>query len=170
MAKVIAIGGVPATGKTSMMREIIKHHMPLTTFKYKLVRGLYNRKTNVYIIGIYDNSLFSGTDKLSMAVQPDFIKLVQMEPRGTFIFEGDRLFNRSLFQKVDCEIFVLDADEDLIHKRHIDREDTQTDQFKKSKRTKIQNILVSHKVTILTNNTKEEAQENLKTILNEIEK
>jgi hypothetical protein len=64
---------------------------------------------------------------------------------------------------------VLEADEDLIKQRHIDREDTQTDKFKKSKRTKIQNILDNHKVTILKNNTKEEAQNNLKTILNTIE-
>ena len=45
MAKrVIAIGGVPATGKTTLMRKLIKDLMPLSTFKYKLVNGLYNRK------------------------------------------------------------------------------------------------------------------------------
>jgi len=169
MAKrVIAIGGVPATGKTTMMREIIKNYLPLKTFKYKLVRGLYNNKSNIYIIGIYDNSLFSGTDKLSMAVQPDFLELVNKTSDATFIFEGDRLFNSSLFSKVDCDIFVLKVDEDIIEKRHIDRKDNQTEKFKKSKQTKIQNIIEKHKPIILNNNNKKESQKNLELILNTI--
>ena len=40
MAKVIAMGGVPATGKTTLMRKLIKDLMPLQTFKYKLVNGV----------------------------------------------------------------------------------------------------------------------------------
>ena len=118
MAKVIAIGGVPATGKTTMMRRIIKDLMPLSTFKYKLVNGLYNRKKNIYIIGIYNEELFSGTDKLSMAVQPSFVELVRKVQGGKFIFEGDRLFNQSLFDQVNCEKIILEADEDLIEQRH----------------------------------------------------
>ena len=49
--------------------------MPFKTFKYGLVRGMANDKLN--IVGIYDKSLFSGTDKLSMAVQPHFLKFVE---------------------------------------------------------------------------------------------
>lgn len=170
MAKIIAIGGVPATGKTTMMRNIIKHHMPLTTFKYKLVRGMYNRKTNVYILGIYDNSLFSGTDKLSMAVQPDFINLIKKSPRATFVFEGDRLFNSSLFEQVECDIFVLEADPEVVEKRHVDRQDNQTDKFKKAKQTKIQNIKDKYNVTILENNTEKQSENNLNIILKAIKK
>ena len=52
--------------------------MPVDSpFKYKLVNGLYNRKKNIYIIGIYNEELFSGTDKLSMAVQPNFVELTK---------------------------------------------------------------------------------------------
>lgn len=170
MAKIIAIGGIPATGKTTLMREIIKLNFPLTIFKYKLVRGLYNKKTNVYIIGIYDESLFSGTDKLSMAVQPDFINLTNKLNKATFIFEGDRLFNQSLFNKVKCNIFVLQVDQDIINLRHLKRNDKQTDNFKKAKQTKIQNIINNYNLTILKNNTKKESESNLKKILNIIKK
>ena len=171
MAKrVIAIGGVPATGKTTLMRKLIKDLMPLSTFKYKLVNGLYNRKKNIYIIGIYNEELFSGTDKLSMAVQPNFVELTKKVRGGTFLFEGDRLFNQSLFEQVNCEKIILEVEEEIIEQRHISRNDTQSDQFKKSKRTKIQNIADKFNVTILKNNTKEESEHAFNYIKNLIEK
>ena len=154
MAKrVIAIGGEPATGKTTLMREIIKDLMPLNTFKYRLIRGLYDRKKNLYVIGIYDESLFSGTDKLSMAVQPQFLQLVKEVQNGTFIFEGDRLFNASLFYEINCEKIVLRADEHIKAQRHINRKDSQTESFKKSKDTKINNIINKFDVTLFDHNT-----------------
>lgn len=170
MAKVIAIGGVPATGKTTMMRRIIKNLMPLSTFKYKLVNGLYNRKKNIYIIGIYNEELFSGTDKLSMAVQPSFVELTRKVQSGKFIFEGDRLFNQSLFDQVNCEKIILEADEDLIEQRHKNRNDTQSEQFKKAKRTKIQNIVDKYNVTIMKNNTKKDSDNIFNYIKNLLEK
>ena len=76
MVKIIAIGGEPATGKTTLVKSILMRFKPLKKFKYGLVQGLYNERLKLYIIGVYDGSIFSGTDKLSMAVQPDFIKLI----------------------------------------------------------------------------------------------
>jgi dephospho-CoA kinase len=130
---------------------------------------LYNKKHNIYIIGIYDNSLFSGTDKLSMAVQPDFIDLVNKTSDAVFIFEGDRLFNSSLFTKVNCEIFVLKVDKEIIKKRHLERNDNQTEKFKKSKETKIKNIIEKHRTLILNNNTKKDSENNFKLILKTIQ-
>ena len=69
MAEIIAIGGVPASGKSTLMKKVIKEYKPLKTFKYGLIRGLYDKEKNLYFIGIYDDSVFCGTDKLSMAVQ-----------------------------------------------------------------------------------------------------
>ena len=53
---IIAIGGEPASGKTTIMKSIIKDYMPFKTFKYGLVRGIKNNKIN--IVGIYDKSLY----------------------------------------------------------------------------------------------------------------
>ena len=69
--RIIAIGGEPASGKTTLMKSILKN-FSLKKFKYGFVRGYYN--DNIYFIGIYNNDVFSGTDKLSMAVQPHFVK------------------------------------------------------------------------------------------------
>tara|TARA_R100001460_G_scaffold29165_1_gene58102 strand:- start:351 stop:866 length:516 start_codon:yes stop_codon:yes gene_type:complete len=156
--RIIAIGGVPASGKTTLMRQIIKRYMPLTTFKYKLVQGLYNKKHNLYIIGIYNNELFSGTDRLSMAVQPCFIELTKKIKKGIIIFEGDRLFNQSLFDKVRCEKIVLQTQQNIIKQRHIDRQDTQTQKFKKAKQTKIKNIVDKNVVTLFDNNNIEDTK------------
>lgn len=158
MAEIIAIGGVPASGKSTLMKKVIKEYKPLKTFKYGLIRGLYDKEQNLYFIGIYDDSVFCGTDKLSMAVQPHFFKLIDKLPQARFVFEGDRLFNQSLFDKYDCEIVVLNANEETIDQRHKQRSDNQTDRFKKAKQTKINNILNKNEVTVLDNNTEQDAE------------
>tara|TARA_R110000764_G_scaffold79496_1_gene158323 strand:- start:1601 stop:2113 length:513 start_codon:yes stop_codon:yes gene_type:complete len=158
MAEIIAIGGVPASGKSTLMKKVIKEYKPLKTFKYGLIRGLYDKEQNLYFIGIYDDSVFCGTDKLSMAVQPHFFKLIDKLPEARFVFEGDRLFNQSLFDKYDCEIVVLNANEETIEQRHKQRSDNQTDRFKRAKQTKINNILNKNEVTVLDNNTEQDAE------------
>lgn len=158
MAEIIAIGGVPASGKSTLMKKVIKEYKPLKTFKYGLIRGLYDKEQNLYFIGIYDDSVFCGTDKLSMAVQPHFFKLIDKLPQARFVFEGDRLFNQSLFDKYDCEIVVINANEETIDQRHKQRSDNQTDRFKKAKQTKINNILNKNEVTVLDNNTEQDAE------------
>ena len=166
--RIIAIGGEPASGKSTLMKRILKEHMPLKTFTYGLVRGLYSKQHDTYFIGIYDNSVFCGTDKLSMAVQPDFIKLLNRKPEATFVFEGDRLFNQSLFDQKQCEIFILEVTDQTLEARHEQRQDKQTAKFKKAKRTKIQNIKQKNAVTILPNDTTEESETCFTTILNAI--
>ena len=140
------------------MKKVIKEYKLLKTFKYGLIRGLYDKEKNLYFIGIYDDSVFCGTDKLSMAVQPHFFKLIDKLPEARFVFEGDRLFNQSLFDKYDCEIVVLNANEETIEQRHKQRSDNQTDRFKRAKQTKINNILNKNEVTVLDNNTEQDAE------------
>ena len=88
-----------------------------------------------------------------MAVQPQFLQLVKEVQNGTFIFEGDRLFNASLFYEINCEKIVLRADEHIKAQRHINRKDSQTESFKKSKDTKINNIINKFDVTLFDHNT-----------------
>jgi dephospho-CoA kinase len=151
------------------MKRIIKEYLPLKTFSYGLVKGLYSKEKQIYFIGIYDNSIFCGTDKLSMAVQPDFIKLLDIKKNATFVFEGDRLFNQSLFDQKPCDIYVLEVNNENLKERHKTRNDNQTEQFKKAKHTKIQNIKEKNQITILPNNSKEETKQCFNTILNAIE-
>lgn len=162
--RILALGGKPATGKTTLIKEIIKTYKPYVKFNFGLVRGMYFSKQQLYIIGIYNKSVFSGTDKLSMAVQPHFIRFCSKITDGKILFEGDRLFNQSLFDKVNCDIMIIEVDEDTEKSRHKKRNDNQSQKFIKSKHTKIENIKKNNSVKLFNNNTKKQYKE----ILNKI--
>ena len=69
--KLIAVGGSPGTGKTTLFRKFMedKNFQPLEPAK--LVSAMYNPDLDLYVLGKYeDGEVFAGTDRLSMAVQP----------------------------------------------------------------------------------------------------
>jgi|TARA_R110001592_G_scaffold28662_1_gene104865 deoxyadenosine/deoxycytidine kinase len=141
--KCLAIGGVPATGKTTLMKMIINQIKPKQSFKFGLLRGYI--KDNTAILGIYKKGeVFAGTDKLSMAVQKDFDIYVDRKAFN-ISFEGDRLFTgnnlKNLTTKYNTRIIILDADEETLKQRHINRGDNQSETFLRSRNTKIKNIL-----------------------------
>lgn len=159
--RVIAIGGVPATGKTTLMKAVIEELGGLTEVvePVKLVTGHFfqqgptTSKTGVLILGRYDpkddGTPFLGTDRMSMAVQPmakQYIEENKDKPI-TVIFEGDRLFNHSflefLYDTVGEEnlfIMLLQANQQLLDQRHIDRQDNQDKKFLNGRKTKYDNI------------------------------
>jgi len=160
MIKVIAMGGEPATGKTTLMFKLISMADDWQVVKpEKLLDAMYSKKLNLYILGKYanDGNVFQGTDRLSMAVQPDaekFFSSLQYESNTNdhsvnVIFEGDRLFNGKLLDKLSewfpnsFKVLVLTAKKSTKEQRHLDRNDDQDDKFKNSRATKISNIMSS---------------------------
>jgi len=148
MNKVIAIGGVPATGKTTLMKRIINSWGPLEA-REPVVDGvklpmLVDRYNKLHILGKYEEEeTFAGTDKLSMSIQPTAVKFMKSND-GVLLFEGDRLFNKSFLHECqnssDLSIICLEVDEELVEQRHEERADFQSDKFKKGRRTKVDNI------------------------------
>lgn len=148
--RVIAIGGVPGTGKTTLMRSLLKKLGPSVNFKLGLVQGHFSTKAghpSIYVMGLYtDDRTFSGTDRLGMAVQPQAIKFAtEVCSKSILIFEGDRLFNRSFLQAMmtltpDVHVIVLTAAMDLLHQRYAIRESAQSDTFLKGRHTKVGSI------------------------------
>lgn len=148
--KVIAIGGVPATGKSTLMKALVEDLGGLTevTQPEKLVYG--HAYDKVFIFGRYDgDNAFPGTDRMSMAVQPMAKKYIEdrKDEDLTVIFEGDRLFNQSFLTFIyetikpeDLFILILKASKDEVSKRHVDRADTQDDKFLSGRVTKYANI------------------------------
>jgi hypothetical protein len=142
--KCVAIGGVPASGKTTLMRNYLYLLKPNKKFQKGLLRGYHDTKSDTSVLGIYDlGEVFAGTDKLSMAVQKDFESYVAMHDKN-IVFEGDRLFTANnlklLNQDYDIRIIILEGDSATLEKRHEQRGDKQTEKFKKGRLTKIQNI------------------------------
>jgi hypothetical protein len=152
MVKVIAMGGEPATGKTTLMFKLISMADDWETIKpQKLLDAMYSKKLNLYILGKYanDGNVFQGTDRLSMAVQPDAEKFFESLENANVIFEGDRLFNGKMLDSLqdkfpnDLKVLILTVKDSTLDQRHIDRKDDQDDKFKNSRKTKISNIMSS---------------------------
>ncbi len=167
MAKrIIAIGGTPGSGKTTLMLSVLEHFKgKLRMFAYKNLRGMYSTEDNLYILGLYDGSTFSGTDKLAMNVYPHFTSFLKKVPEAVVVFEGNRLFVPKLFTTHNCDIVVIKASEHLIEGRFKERGSNQPERFLKAMRTKTENIIANHPTTILLNDTQEDLERNTQHIL-----
>jgi hypothetical protein len=84
-----------------------------------------------------------------MAVQPDAVAFFESLENANVIFEGDRIFNGKMLDRLselfpnDFKVLILTASHDTKEQRHVDRKDDQDDKFKNSRATKISNIMGS---------------------------
>jgi len=146
--KVIAIGGEPGAGKTTLMKRLVDHYDPEHKYEhYKLVPYLH--KGNVYILGKYEEGqVFAGTDRMSMAVQPEAIKFLASLPNDSIVlFEGDRLFNTSFLEhcvdRYDTSIVYLATRPEVRKERYKERGSEQNEVWLQGRETKINNILTN---------------------------
>jgi len=147
MRKIIAVGGQPGTGKTSLFREYMKDKQWSEVAPAKLVYANYNQERNLHILGKYqEGETFAGTDRLSMACQPPLQEWVASTD-GNILFEGDRVFNQSFLEfcmelpDTDLQIVYLDVPTPVLEQRYKDRGSDQSEQFLKGRRTKYSNLL-----------------------------
>jgi broad-specificity NMP kinase len=145
--KLIAIGGSPGTGKTTLMRKFMEGKKWIECQPAKLVTAMYNEELDLYILGKYaDGETFAGTDRLSMAVQPEVQNWIQTH-NCNVLFEGDRIFNQSFLEfamglpSTDLQIVFLSAPKTILEQRYQDRGSDQSDQFLKGRETKYSNLL-----------------------------
>lgn len=175
--KIIYIAGEPATGKTTLMRAVIQQLGGLSPqrFKYGRVKGTWYPKNGLFILGIYDEKTFAGTDRLSMTVVVDAVKFLEerRKTNETWLLEGDRLFNKTFLSAAkahaDLRIFVLTAEEKTKEKRHVLRGDTQSASWLQSRATKIRNLVELFPETRIRPNDDEfRMSENLREILDAV--
>lgn len=150
MVKVIAVGGVPGTGKTTLFWRLLDELATDFVLKevHPLVPAHYSKSTDTYILGKYEKGeVFAGTDRMSMAVQPKACEFINNLPDGSVVlFEGDRLFNQSFLEflleneRVDLSIVVLETTKDILTERYKERGSNQDATFLKSRGTKVGNI------------------------------
>lgn len=160
---VVTLAGEPASGKSSVFRAMLSqlNERPVL-FKSGLVNGFHFTTKRLTVLGSYDSQLqHPGTDKLSMAVQPDFNALLRRwsadpERAGwVILYEGDRLCNATslnLIQELQLPWigFVLYAPPDLLLQRHAAR-DTQDSTWLAGRLTKVRNLADQFKLTRLKN-------------------
>jgi uridine kinase len=162
--RVIAIGGEPGSGKSTLMKKLIEVFE--VEPKYNEVKLVpYLQKGNVYVLGKYEEGeVFSGTDRMSMAVQPEAIKFLSTLPSDAVVlYEGDRLFTSSFLEHCldmyDLNIIYLQTKKEVRQERYKDRGSDQNETWLQGRETKIANILknmtLMFSVTKFENNTLE---------------
>jgi broad-specificity NMP kinase len=145
--KIIAVGGQPGTGKTTLFRKYMEDKQWISTEPAKLVAASYNTERDLYILGKYEEGeTFAGTDRLSMAVQPPLQEWIKSH-NCNILFEGDRVFNQSFLEfcmglpDTDLQIVYLKTPKEILEQRYKDRGSDQSEQFLRGRETKYSNLL-----------------------------
>ena len=140
--KVVYFIGLPGCGKST----IIKHFMEgYSGWKSERPVALLDSHVigNIRVLGKYEEGeVFSGTDRLSMAVAPKAIEWISTKPDEVIIGEGDRLNNRGFFEACgdDLTIIHLYVSDTERKRRYGVRNSNQSDKFIQTVGTKCYNI------------------------------
>ena len=166
---IILVGGVPCSGKSSLTRNIISELgsgemlEPMKLFPCE-------KRGDVLVVGRYpDNETFGGTDRISYGAIPKFRDFINQEaPKHKHIFlEGDRFFRAKdiewLVETHDATVYVLTVSAEEEKRRHIQREDTQTEKWLAGRRSQISNIMTNfmlmNDINVRPNDTLESSEE-----------
>ena len=168
---IIMVGGIPTSGKSTMTRNILSELgsgemlEPMKLFPCE-------KRGDVLIVGRYpEGETFGGTDRLSYGTINKFRDFIDQEsPKHKHIFlEGDRFFRAKdiewLLDNHDAKVYILTVNAEEEKRRHIERQDTQTEKWLQGRRSQISNIqtnfMLMGRINIRQNETMQDS-ENIK--------
>jgi hypothetical protein len=141
---IVGIGGVPNSGKTTLVRDYalmgkrcLETVPCLRNGRFVRLGIKYHRCDNFIVLGDYTGDVFDGTDKLDMSVQPTIIDWIKAK-RTNVLFEGARLFNRTFLKELPGLYIILDVDPVELERRRQTRRHNNT--FLKTMETKFNNL------------------------------
>lgn len=145
MSKLIAIIGMPGTGKTTVMRKWMESRQWKAERPIDLLDS-HVSEDGIRVLGKYEEGeTFAGTDRLSMAVQPKAIEFLTSTKDDVIIFEGDRLSSINFLREAvkqghKLDIIHLHVSDEERERRYAERGSEQDEKFISGRRTKVANI------------------------------
>lgn len=174
---VVALGGEPATGKSTVLQRALRHAGPCVPFEWGLVKGQLYEEDGLAVLGRYDPERErQGTDALAMNVIDDAENFIaeasanDSTPFDTVAFEGDRLWAARFFDTVrslphaTLDAWLLVASPEALNHRHEQRGDEQSETWLRGRRTKYEAYRQVGDVAVLENETHADLERNVATI------
>lgn len=157
--KIIGIIGEPAAGKSTVMRNLIAGLGSGTVEKEGLVAYTKFPESKTIVAGIYDEQVFSGTDRLSKGCGPkyrEWLAAKNVDPDyddWTFCYEGERFSNSKFFDFFfngcpEVTIYYLQCDAKTLDERNVNRSN-QNPTWRKGMRTRMNNLRNNYPVTVV---------------------
>jgi len=157
--KIIGIIGEPAAGKSTVMRNLISGLGSGAVEKEGLVAYTKFPESKTIIAGIYDEQVFSGTDRLSKGCGPkyrEWLAAKNLEPAydsWTFYWEGERFSNSKFFDFFfnECsgvQVNYLVAEDEVLNERNANRSN-QNPTWRKGMKTRMENLKKNYPVTVV---------------------
>ena len=166
--RTVALLGEPATGKSTLVRALLATVGPLQTGAHRTCR--YLCAPGLVVLGTYEpDQPYPGTDRLSMAVLPDALDLLDTLTRRpgatTLLFEGDRLAVRPFLAAAQAAgplvVVRLIAPKPILAARLAARADTKPESFLKGRRTKLDRLAALFPLTSFDNAEPADLERNL---------
>jgi len=157
--KIIGLIGEPASGKSTVMRNLIAGLGLGEVVKEGLVVYTVFAKKRVIVAGIYDEQVFSGTDRLSKGCGPKYREWLTARSENSeyddwvFYWEGERFSNSKFFDYFqeyngDVTIYYLECDEAMLNDRNANRSN-QNASWRKGMKTRMTNLKNNYPVKVV---------------------
>jgi hypothetical protein len=157
--KIVGLCGEPAAGKSTVMKNFIAGLGGYSVQKQGLVVYTLFHDDKVIIAGIYDEQVFSGSDRTSKACGPKYREWIAAKNANpewddwSFYFEGERMSNGKFFdfffnECSDVTIYYLQCDAKTLDERNANRSN-QNLSWRKGMKTRMNNLRNNYPVTVV---------------------
>jgi hypothetical protein len=158
--KITVLCGSPAAGKSTVMRKFIANLKDEGVVqKEGLVVYTRFEEDKVFVAGIYDEAVFSGTDRTAKSCGPkyrEWLAAKNADPEyddWAFYAEGERVSNSKFFdffvnECPNVTLYFLEADENTLNQRNAERSN-QNETWRKGMATRMRNLRANYPLTVV---------------------